>query len=84
MEEIVITEASPDVVRVRGDRIKVGHFTVIMNPNRTWSAERVREIYKVGDDTVTFGVGPVGHAQRTVFHGEMVAVTRASAESVGD
>ena len=77
------TDTQPDVVSVLGDKIKVGHVTVFQNPNGTWSLEIVREIYKVDEDSITFGLGPIGHAQRTVLKNDKVVITKASANSVG-
>ena len=85
MESQAVTLDQPDTVRVRGDEVRVGHWVVIKNPkgDGTWLVERVREIYQATGDTVTFGLGPVGHAARTVFNAEKIAITRQSAETVG-
>jgi hypothetical protein len=77
------TPIQPDVVNILGEQIRVGHVVVSRNDNETWSLERVREIYKIEGDTITFGLGPVGHAMRTVFASDKVAVTRKSVTSVG-
>ncbi|KWI49503.1 hypothetical protein [Burkholderia cepacia] len=78
---IAITE--PDVVTVLGEQIRVGHVTVWKNENGTWTLARVREIYKVADNTVTFGLGPIGHTMRTVLKEDKVVVTKESATSTG-
>ncbi|MGA3983447.1 hypothetical protein ACI2TD_18095 [Ralstonia nicotianae] len=81
MEEIKITEEAPDVVRISTQKLKVGHALVFKNPNGSWSQERVREIYKVTKGppaTITVGLGPIGHASRTLFLDEKVDVARAS------
>jgi len=77
------TSTQPDVVSVLGEQIRVGHFTVSRNGDETWRLERVREIYKVDGNAITFGLGPIGHASRTVLKHEKVAVTRESVTSVG-
>lgn len=83
MRDIEITKEAPAVVRIPGEKIKVGHVTVFKNNNGTWSLERVREIYKIGDDSISFGTGPVGHARRTALKSDKVVITRESVASVG-
>jgi DNA-binding protein H-NS len=83
MEEISTSMEAPDVVRIPAHKLKVGHVHVFRNANGSWSLERVREIYKVTegpDATVTVGLGPVGHAARTFFKGQMVDITRATSK----
>jgi hypothetical protein len=77
-----ITDKEPGVVSVRGEQIRVGHVTVSKNEHGTWTLERVREIYKVAGDTITFGLGPIGHAMRTVLKEDKVVVTKESVTSV--
>jgi hypothetical protein len=80
---VLTTSIQPEIVSILGEQIKVGHVTVFKNQNDTWSLELVREIYKVDGDTITFGLGPVGHAMRTVLKNDRVPVTRESATSMG-
>ncbi|MDF0506492.1 hypothetical protein POK33_37700 [Burkholderia cenocepacia] len=80
---MVTTDLQPDVVNILGDQIKVGHVTVSKNGNETWTLERVREIYKKDGHSITFGLGPIGHASRTVLNEDKVVVTKDSVASVG-
>ena len=73
----------PEVVSVLGEQIRVGYFTVSKNGNETWLLERVREIYKVDGNAITFGLGPIGHASRTVIKEEKVVVTKESVTAGG-
>ncbi|MBR8206778.1 hypothetical protein KDW80_29940 [Burkholderia vietnamiensis] len=80
---MMTTDIQPEVVSILGDQIKVGHVTVSKNTNETWTLERVRDIYKKGEHSITFGLGPIGHASRTVLKEDKVVVTKDSVASVG-
>jgi len=83
-QEVAICAEAPEIVRIQAQKLKVGHVHVFQNQDRSWSLERVREIFEItegADGIVSVGLGPTGHACRVFFRRQWVTITRASADA---